>query len=46
VEGEVNTEIARSQVFDGASSRVLGFVITCKLYIRIKMREITVEEQI
>ena len=33
-------------MFDGTSSKVSGFVIACKLYIRMKIREAAVEEQI
>ena len=33
-------------MFDRTSSKVLRFVMACKLYIRIKMREVAVEEQI
>jgi len=39
-------EITRPQTFNGTSSKVLGFVIACKLYIKIKIREVAVEEQI
>ena len=42
--GEGNTEVARPQVFDGASSKVSGFVTVYKLYIRMKMRGIAVKE--
>ena len=43
---ESNTEVAKLQVFDGAVKKVLGFIMTCRLFIRMKMRENMVEEQI
>jgi len=39
-------KVARPQIFDGSSEKVLDFVTAYKLYIRIKMKEIAVEEQI
>jgi len=33
-------------VFDGTPSKVSGFVMACRLYIRMKMRGTAVEEQI
>ena len=33
-------------MFNETSSKVSNFVTACKLYIRIKMREAVVEEQI
>jgi len=39
-------EVARLPTFDGTSSKVSEFVITCKLYIKMKMKEVAVEEQI
>ena len=34
------------QVFNGTLSKVLGFVIACKLYDKAKMRRVPIEEQI
>jgi len=40
----VNTEVAKPQVFDRSSEKVPGFAMVCKLYLRMKIREIAVEE--
>ena len=39
-------EVAKLQIFDGTMARVAGFITACKLYIRMRMREETVEGQI
>ena len=44
--GGDNTEVANPQVFNGTISKVLDFVSACKLFLRIRMRETLVEEQI
>jgi len=40
------TEMAKPQIFDGTSPKVARFILACKLYIKMKLREELVEEQI
>jgi len=39
-------EAAKLPVFNGEAEKVGGFITVCRLYLRIKIRETTVEEQI
>jgi len=39
-------EVAKPQIFDGSLAKVGGFISACKLYIRMKMREESVEGQV
>ena len=39
VERKGKTEIAKPPIFDEISSKIAGFIIACKLYMRIRMRE-------
>jgi len=39
-------EVAKPAIFNGEAGRVEEFVITCRLYLRMKMREATVEERV
>jgi len=38
--------LAKLQTFDRVANKVLGFLIIYKLFIRMRMREAAVEEQI
>jgi len=41
-----NIEMAKPLVFNGEVGIVGGFIMACKLYLRMKMREATIKEQI
>ena len=43
---ETSTEVVKPQLFDRTVENILGFVMAYKLFIRMKMREKVVEEQI
>jgi len=41
-----NIEVAKLQVFDSTSGKVLEFVTAYKLFLRIRIKETIVKEQI
>jgi len=41
-----NVEVAKPQTFNGKTEKVSEFLTACRLYIRIRMREVIIEEQI
>ena len=43
---EPKVEVATPAIFNGEAGKVGGFVTTCRLYLRMKMREAMVEEQV
>ena len=41
-----HVEVAKPAIFNGEAGKVGGFVMACRLYLRMKMRESLVEEQV
>jgi len=39
-------EVVRPSIFSGEVGKVEGFIMACKLYLRIKIREAPLKEQI
>jgi len=42
----LNIEIAKPQIFNGKVDKVSGFLIAYRLYIRMRIMEVTVKKQI
>ena len=38
--------MAKLQIFDSTSSKIAGFILACKLYIRMNLKEESVEGQV
>jgi len=41
-----NIEVGKLQMFDGTVNKVSGFLIVYRLYIRMRMRDVAVKEQV
>ena len=41
-----HVEVAKLAIFNGEAGKMGGFVTACRLYLRMKMREVMVEEQV
>ena len=39
-------EVAKPAIFNGEAGKVGGFIMACRLFIRMKLRGTTVEEQV
>jgi len=42
----LNIEVTKLQIFNEEASKVLEFLTACRLYIRIRMRDVLVEKQV
>ena len=41
-----NVDVAKSPIFNGEAEKIADFLIACKLFIKIKIRDVVVKEQI
>jgi len=41
-----NMEVAKPAIFNGEVGKVGGFIMVCRLFLRMKLRGATVEEQV
>ena len=39
-------EMAKPAIFNGEVAKVGGFITVCRLFLRMKLREVTVKEQV
>jgi len=39
-------EVAKPAIFNGETGKVEGFIMACRLFLRIKLRKAMVEEQV
>ena len=39
-------EVAKPAIFNGEAGKVGGFIMACRLYLKMKLRGMTVEEQV
>jgi len=44
--GGSNIKVAKLLVFNREAEKIGGFIMSCRLYLRIKIKRATVEEQI
>ena len=38
--------VAKPAIFNGEAGKVRGFIMACRLFLKMKLREATVEEQV
>ena len=43
---EPHMEVVKPAIFNGEAEKVGGFIMACRLFIRMKLRGISVEEQV
>ena len=41
-----NVDVAKLPIFNGEAEKIADFLIACKLFIKIKIRDVVVKEQI